>query len=129
MDTFFMFGKLMIALAIILLLMLLSLKLAGNSYNNINSNKHIKVIDRIQIGKDSFITVLKVGDRGYLLSNTNQNTEVIEKLNEEEIAKIEAEKKKTAENISGLYDKITICFRDGSYKMLEKLKAKEEENE
>lgn len=129
MDTFFMFAKLIMALAVVLLLMLLSLKLAGKGYSNINSNKHIKVIDRVQIGKDSFVTVLKVGETGYLLSNTNQSTEVIEKLSEEDIAKIEEEKRKSTENISGLYDKMIVGFRDGSYKMLGKLKAKEEKNE
>lgn len=129
MDTFFIFAKLIIALIVVLLLMLLSLKLAGKSYGNINSNKYIKVIDKVQIGKESFVTVLKVGDKGYLLSSTNNNTEVIEKLDKEEILKIEEEKRKTAENISGIYDKMLVNFKDGSKRIIGNIKAKEEKDE
>ncbi|MGL4774128.1 MAG: flagellar biosynthetic protein FliO [Clostridium sp.] len=129
MDTFFMFIKLIFALTFVLLLMLLTLKMAGKGYGNINSNKHVKVVDRIQIGKDSFVTVLKVGERGYLLSNSPSKTEVLDRLPKEEIEAIEEEKKKAAENISGVYDKIIVGCKDGSQKILGRLNSKDEKNE
>ncbi|MGL5152452.1 MAG: FliO/MopB family protein [Clostridium sp.] len=129
MDTFFMFIKLIFALAFVLGLLLITLKFAGKGYGNINSNKHIKIVDRVQLGKDSFVTVLKVGEKGYLLSNSPSKTEVLDTLDKDEIQVIEEEKRKSAENISGMYDKFIATCGNRAKALLGKLNSKDEKNE
>ncbi|MDB1928886.1 flagellar biosynthetic protein FliO [Clostridium tertium] len=104
MDLIFMIIKLIFTLVVVLGLMYLVFKISGNRLNKINEGKYIKVLERVQISKDTSIVVLKIGKKGYIMSSSNNNTEKIDEISEEEILLLEEEKKIEKEKINQQYE-------------------------
>lgn len=103
MDFIFLFLKLIFSLTAVLGLMFLTFKLSGNKLNKINGNKYIKILERAQISKDASIVVVKIGNKGYTLSITNNQVEKLDELSYEDIELIEENKMKEKEKINEQY--------------------------
>ncbi len=101
MDFIFLLFKLIFALAVVLGLMYLSFKLSNNKISQINEGKYIKVLERNQISKD---TAIVVGKKGYILSTSNNSTNKLDELSEEETFLLEEEKRKEKEKVSKQYE-------------------------
>lgn len=129
MEFIGMFIQLIIALGITLGLMFLSFKVLGTRVNKINDNKYIKVIERVQVTKESNILLIKVGKKGYVMTSTTGNMEKLSELSEEEIIEIEEEKKKLAQDMNETYNK--FISKTGQYvsNIVKKIRAKEDKNE
>lgn len=129
MEFIGMFIQLIIALGITLGLMFLSFKLLGTRVNKINDNKYIKVIERVQVTKESNILLVKVGKKGYVMTSTTGNMEKLSELSEEEISEIEEEKKKLAQDMNETYNK--FISKTGQYvsNIVKKIRAKEDKDE
>lgn len=104
MDLAFLFLKLIFALVVVLGLMYLTFKLSGNKLSKINNNKYIKVLERSQISREASIVVVKVGDKGYILSISNNKIEKLDELSNEEILVIEEDKIREREKINEQYN-------------------------
>ena len=104
MDFIFLLFKLIFALAVVLGLMYLSFKLSNNKISQFNEGKYIKVIERNQISKDTAIVVVKIGKKGYVLSTSNNSTNKIDELSEEETLLLEEEKRLEKEKVSKQYE-------------------------
>ncbi|VYU41105.1 flagellar formation protein [Clostridium tertium] len=104
MDFIFLLFKLIFALAVVLGLMYLSFKLSNNKISQINEGKYIKVLERNQISKDTAIVVVKIGKKGYILSTSNNSTNKLDELSEEETFLLEEEKRKEKEKVSKQYE-------------------------
>ena len=100
MDFIFLLFKLIFALAIVLGLMYISFKLSNNKISQFNEGKYIKVLERNQISKDTAIVVVKIGKKGYVLSTSNNSTNKIDELSEEETFLLEEEKRIEKEKVS-----------------------------
>lgn len=124
-----MFVQLIVALGITLGLMFLSFKVLGTRVKKINDNKYIKVIERVQVTKESNIFVVKVGKKGYVMTSTTGNMEKLSELSEEEIIEIEEEKKKLAQDMNETYNK--FISKSGQYlsSVVKKIRSKEEKDE
>ena len=129
MEFVFMCVKLVFSLVIVIGIMYLAFKISGDRINQINKNKYIKVLDRIQISKDSFIIILKVGNKGYIMSSTNGKTEKIQDLSEEEVLTIENEKLKVQNDLNKGYENIINKFKRTFNMFKNKYKLKEEDHE
>lgn len=129
MEFITMFVQLIVALGITLGLMFLSFKVLGTRVNKINDNKYIKVIERVQITKESNIFVVKVGKKGYVMTSTTGNMEKLSELSEKEIIEIEEEKKKLAQDMNETYNK--FISKSGQYlsSVVKKIRSKEEKDE
>lgn len=129
MEFITMFVQLIVALGITLVLMFLSFKVLGTRVNKINDNKYIKVIERVQVTKESNIFVVKVGKKGYVMTSTTGNMEKLSELSEEEIIEIEEEKKKLAQDMNETYNK--FISKSGQYlsSVVKKIRSKEEKDE
>lgn len=129
MEFITMFVQLIVALGITLGLMFLSFKVLGTRVNKINDNKYIKVIERVQVTKESNIFVVKVGKKGYVMTSTTGNMEKLSELSEEEIIEIEEEKKKLAKDMNETYNK--FISKSGQYLsgVVKKIRSKEEKDE
>ena len=103
MDFAFLFLKLIFALVVVLGSMYLTFKLSGDKLSKIN-NKYIKVLERSQISKESSIAVVKVGNKGYILSISNNKIEKLDELSKEEILIIEENKIREKEKINEQYN-------------------------
>lgn len=129
MEFIGMFIQLLIALGVTLGLMFLSFKVLGTRVNKINDNKYIKVIERVQVTKESNILLIKVGKKGYVMTSTTGNMEKLSELSEEEIIEIEEEKKKLAQDMNEAYNK--FVSKTGQYvsNIVKKIRAKEDKDE
>ncbi len=104
-SFFKMILNLIMSLLVVFSLMFLMFKILGSKVKAVNDNKYVKVIDRTQITKENSIIVIKVGNKGYLLTNTQTGMEKLEYLSEEEINKIEEEKRNNMYLINESYIK------------------------
>lgn len=89
MELFGLLLKLLVALIVILSLIFLLYKVSYIQMNQINKNKYIKVLERTQIAKDVSIVLIKMGSEGYVILQTNGNSEVIKKLEGNELQEYE----------------------------------------
>ena len=128
-EFFGMLAKLILALGVTLGLMFLSFKLMGTKVNAINNNKYVKVIERVQVTKENFILIVKVGEKGYVMTSTSGHMEKLAELSEEEIISIEEEKKKAAVEITENYNKLILKSKKSFSKIVNNIKPKEEKHE
>ena len=88
MNTFEMIGqwiKVIVALLIVLLLIYASLRI-GKKYTTIIGRKsYIHVIDTVPIYNKSALTIVKIGSKYMVLGVSENNTQLISELSEEEI--------------------------------------------
>lgn len=105
-DFFKTFAQLIFALGITFGLMFLCFKLMGTKIDTINKNKYVKVIDRVQVTKENSILIVKIGNKGYVMTSTSGRMEKLSELSEEEVKSIEEDKKKANEEIIKNYNEI-----------------------
>lgn len=129
MGIFLMIIKLIVSLVVILGLIFILFKLSNNKINNINEGKYINVIDRVQIAKDSYILIVKIGKRGYIMSSSGGKTEKLEELSEEEIINIQQEKLKRFEEANIKYENTINLIKEKALRLKNKVLVKGEENE
>lgn len=96
--------QLFFALTLIFSLMYLLRKLSGSKLDKINESKYITVIERTNISKDTAILLLKVGEKGYVISANNNNVEKLQEISKEEMISIIEEKKRQKEVIAKGYE-------------------------
>lgn len=101
MDIFFTLIKVILVLIITILLANVSLKILNKEMKK--NNKIINIIERTQLGNNSSINVVEICGEYYLLSSTENDNEILKKLNKEDIEKIINEDKKTKEEIEIKY--------------------------
>ena len=124
-----MLVKLILALGVTLGLMFLSFKLMGTKLSAINNNRYVKVIDRVQVTKENFILIVKIGKKGYVMTSTAGHMEKLSELSEEEINIIEEDKKKAAAEISESYNELILKLRKNFSEIVKNIKSKEEKHE
>lgn len=129
MDFFTLLFKMIVALGITLGLMFLTFKVMGTKVNNINDGKYVKIIERVQVGKESSILVIKVGKKGYVLTNTSEHMEKLSELTEDEVTDIEENNRKKAQDMSESYSRFVLKSKEGIFKILNNIKSKEDKHE
>lgn len=125
MDFIFMFFKLIFGLIVVLLAMVLTLKYSNKGITKLTDKKYVKIVDKVQIAKDSYIVIIKLGNKGKVLSVSNSHTEVLEEISLEEILKIEQEKRESIEDMTKTFDKTMNIIKEKSKEIIEKKKLKE----
>ncbi|WP_238916527.1 flagellar biosynthetic protein FliO [Clostridium sp. YIM B02555] len=128
-ELFKSLGQLIFALGVTFGLMFLSFKVMGSKYNVINNNKYIKVIDRVQITKENSILIVKIGEKGYIMTSTAGHMEKLSELSEYEIKNIEEDKKKSNEEIIKNYKQAGLKFKGMISKTIKNIGSKEEKHE
>ena len=118
MEFFILIIKLILTLAIVFGLMILTLRYSKKGINKINAQKYVKIIDRVQIAKDIYVVILKIGDEGQVVLMSSANSEVLKKLTSEELKEIEDGKNEAYENMTNAFKNIKA-----------KIKLKEDKNE
>lgn len=88
----YMILKIIIFLPFILFLFYLSVKVGGKKIQNIQNGKFIKVLERVPLSKENSLVVVKIGQKGYVLSSSAGKIETLLELNEDEILSIEETK-------------------------------------
>ena len=88
-NTFLVFIiNLIVLVPVVVLLIFISLRLIKKSLSKIGSGSYVKVLEKINLSKDICLYVIKSGNTGCIIVTSNNNTQVIKKLNEDEINEI-----------------------------------------
>lgn len=128
-ELFKTLAQLIFALGITFGLMFLCFKLMGTKIDTINRNKYVKVIDRVQVTKENSILIVRIGNKGYVMTSTSGRMEKLSELSEEEIRGIEEDKKKANEEIIKNYNEIYQKSKKIFSKVLKNKGSKGEKHE
>ena len=104
-------------------------KIINKGINGNLNKKYVKVIERVQISKDGYILVVKVGKKGMVLSTSTGHTEKLQELTEEELAEIEEAKQQALKDMNNKYEGILNNFKSLSIEAWGKIKSKEDKHE
>ena len=129
MDFTLMIFKLIVSMIVIFALMIILFKYANKGINGNLNKKYVKVIERVQISKDGYILVVKVGNKGMVLSTSTGHTEKLQELSEEELAEIEEVKQQALKDMNNKYEGILNNFKSLSIEACGKIKSKEDKHE
>ncbi len=124
-----MIFKLIVSMIIIFALMIILFKYANKGINGNLNKKYVKVIERVQISKDGYILVVKVGKKGMVLSTSTGHTEKLQELTEEELAEIEEAKQQALKDMNNKYEGMLNNFKSLSIEAWGKIKSKEDRHE
>lgn len=91
-NFWIMLLKIVVFLPFILLLFYLSVKYGGNKLQGMQNGRFIKVIERVALSKENSLIVVKIGDKGYVLTSAAGKVDTLLELSDEELVKLEATK-------------------------------------
>lgn len=122
--------KIIIFLPFILLLIYISIKYGGNKLQDMQNGRYIKVLERAAISKENSLLVVKIGEKGYIMSSVAGKIEVVSELEEKEILKIEDSRViPEYESLKDFYEKSgfkNFCDKTNLTTVYQKLKIKKE---
>lgn len=107
----------------------ISFKYLGKGMKVTTGGKYVKVIEKTQLSKDSFIVVLKVGDAGMVMLTSSNHTEKLKDITKEEIEEIESKKQESLDEMSKVYEKILSSSKNKVDLLMRKIKLKEDRDE
>lgn len=73
---------------VVILLIFISLKLSQKSLSKIGSGSYINVLEKLNLSKDMYLLVIKIGNTGCVIVVSSNHTQVIKNLSENEINEI-----------------------------------------
>ncbi len=79
--------KILVFFPLVLALILILGKL-GNKFNLTSNNKYMKILERLPLSKDTSLLIVKVGDKGYLMSSSSGKSEILKELSASELENI-----------------------------------------
>ncbi len=105
--------KIIIVLPFILLLIYISIKYGGSKLQNVQNGRYIKILERVPISKENNILVVKIGDKGYVITSASGKIDIISELEKNEIIKIEVSKTiPQYTNLKDFYNKLKFKKED-----------------
>lgn len=127
-DALSMIGQLVAALVIIIVLIYLTLKFGGKKFQAIQNNNYLKVLERISLSKDNSMMVVKIGEKAFVFTSTNNSIEMLMEIDKDDIEKIEKSKiLPEYKNMNEFLQDIKKKFKlNGKKDLLKKLKIKKE---
>lgn len=101
--------QIIIFLPLTLFLIYVIIKYGGDKLQNISRGSIIKIIERVQVSKDSFLVIAKVLDKFYLISTSGNKNEILKELDGEQVEKLLKEKKNNSKkNVDNILSKILL---------------------
>lgn len=128
-DFIYMIIKLIFALSVVLGLLYIVSKASFSKINIINEKKYIKVLERVQISKDTYICIIKIGKKAQVISISSGNVEKLQDLSPEEVLEVEKNKKHELEEMEKRYTNILNSSKSLANKAILKFKLKDDKNE
>jgi flagellar protein FliO/FliZ len=108
-ETIEMFIKIVVFLPFIIFLIYLLLKYGGTKLQAIQDGRYMKVVDRLSLSKENSLLVIKIGEKGYVVSSVQGRIEIHMEIPQEELANIETTK--TIPQYESIKDLITKLKR------------------
>lgn len=128
-EFIYMIIKLVFALIVVIGLLFIVSKTSFAKINSINDKRYIKVLERVQISKDTYISVVKIGKKAHVISTSSGNVEKIQELSPEEVLEIERAKKDQIDEIEKRYLNTLNISKSFATRVISKFKLKDGKNE
>jgi len=77
--------KFMLFLPMIIFLIYITAKYGGTYLSKINNGRVIRVYERVPLGQNSFLTVVTIAGKPYVISNTQNEVKILLELKEEDL--------------------------------------------
>ena len=101
--------QLVFTLTFILGLIYLSLKYGGTKLQSIQNGRYIKIIERVPVTKDNYLLVVKMGEKGYVITSAAGKIDILKDLDEDELLKLQDTKLiKQFSSMTDLYKNLKI---------------------
>ena len=91
-DYAVLFIRIVVSLIFILGLIYLSFIYGGGKLQSMQNKRHIKVLERVPLSKDNALLVVKMGEKGFVVSSAQGKVEVINEVQAEDLQKLESDK-------------------------------------
>lgn len=128
-EFFYMIFKLVFALIVVIGLLFIVAKTSFGKINSINDKKYIKVLERVQISKDTYICIVKIGKKAHVITISSGGMEKIQELSPEEVFEVEKAKKEELLQIEKNYLEVLKTTKKFAVKTISKLKLKDDKDE
>lgn len=128
-EFIYMIIKLVFALIVVIGLLFIVSKTSFAKINSINDKRYIKVLERVQISKDTYISVVKIGKKAHVISTSSGNVEKIQELSPEEVLEIERAKKDQIDEMEKRYLNTLNISKSFATRVISKFKLKDGKNE
>jgi flagellar protein FliO/FliZ len=76
---------------------------AAEKYNHINKKSTMRVIERVTLGKDNSLLIVKIGDKFYLVTSAQGQIEIIKEVEGEWYKEIETSKLKSSSELRQVF--------------------------
>lgn len=128
-EFFYMIFKLVFALIFVIGLLFIVAKTSFGKINSINDKKYIKVLERVQISKDTYICIVKIGKKAHVITVSSGGMEKIQELSPEEVFEVEKAKKEEFLQMEQNYLEVLNTTKKFAVKTISKLKLKDDKDE
>lgn len=106
-SFWFMLFKIIIFLPIVLIIFYVSVKFGGNKLQSLQNGRFIKVLERVALSKENSLLVVKIGEKGYIFTSSNNKIEKLMELEEHELVNIENNKELIQyTDLKDIYEKV-----------------------
>ncbi|WP_238883230.1 flagellar biosynthetic protein FliO [Clostridium sp. YIM B02551] len=128
-DTIELVFRLAIVLPLILFLLIITLRYINKKSNTLTNGRYLNVVERIQISKECYITIVKMGEIGVVMAVSPGNTTVVKELSKEELESIMRDKKQSQQELIDTYQKYVLACSDTLKDKLKKFRDRGRGNE
>ncbi|QGU95094.1 flagellar biosynthetic protein FliO [Clostridium bovifaecis] len=88
-ETIEMFIRVIVFLPFIIFLIYLFFKYGGAKLQEIQNGKYMKILDRMPLTKENNLLIVKIGEKGYVISSAQSRIEILMELSDSELKKLE----------------------------------------
>lgn len=106
-DTIDMVIKIVIFLPFIIFLIYLFFKYGGDKLQEIQNGRYMKVMDRMPLNKENSLLIVKIGNKGYVMSSTQGRVDILMEITDNELKEIEKQKVNDIKKYESIKDLIT----------------------
>lgn len=106
--------NIIVVVPVVVIFIVISLRLSKSSVDKLNSGSYVKIIEKLNLSKESSIYVIKMGDTGCVAIVSSGNTEIIKELDEEELKEIIENKKEKYKALSA--ERLSLWGKEGIFK-------------
>lgn len=102
---------LLVLLPVIIVLIYLTLKFGGKYMGNMSTGRIIRVLERVQLSQNSFLAVVLIDEKPYVISSGDKGINILRELDETTIERYKNNSLINLKSIPGLDKLFTNKFR------------------
>lgn len=90
-DSIVMIIKILVFLPFIIFLIYLFSKYGGAKLQEIQKGKYMRILDRMPLTRDNSLLIVKIGEKGYVVSSAQGKIEILKELSYLELEKLQGD--------------------------------------